>query len=341
VRSADNDVLVRPYAAGDRGALVELLTEVWSRKRDIDREIEQRWWWQHAPPPLYVVEQRAERRLAGLCAFLPFSLRTHGRDVSAAWFVDFYVLPEHQGRGWGRRLTQAVQDRFPITASLSQTAMAYRVFQKMGWRERTPVTVYMHPWAVRGVFPAPARDLRVTTSAPDAARNLAGDLDALWNRVRDAFGAVSTRDSATLLPRFASRPGREYSIVRCHRGEDCAGYMVVRIVPGAAGRRRGLIVDHLAHPDDGAAFKALLSAAASVLIEGGVRRIYCLSSAPQFERILRSRGFLSPDTPIVGRRLRSQRKWLTWTARPDVPPIDPAGWFLTMSDCDLDYTWDG
>ena len=59
----------------------------------------------------------------------------------------------------------------------------------------------------------------------------------------------------------------------------------------------------------------------------------------RIRRILALHGFLSPSAPLVGRLLRSNRKWLTYAATPDADAIDPAAWFLTMGDCDIDYAW--
>ena len=130
----ERDLIVRPYASQDHTRLMALLREVWSHKRDIERHVRDRWWWRWDEPPLYVVEDPAQDTLAGLCAFMPFALRTNGMELPSAWFVDFYVRPKYQGKGLGKRLTQAVQNRHAVTASLSQTAMAYRVFQKLSFQ---------------------------------------------------------------------------------------------------------------------------------------------------------------------------------------------------------------
>ena len=98
-----DEFAVRPYAAGDRGRLLELLKRVWPNRQPLEPHVDRRWWWQFPEPPILVVEQSGTDALAGVCAYMPFNLRTGSRERDAAWFVDFYVRPDHQGRGLGRR----------------------------------------------------------------------------------------------------------------------------------------------------------------------------------------------------------------------------------------------
>jgi GNAT superfamily N-acetyltransferase len=338
----DTGVLVRPYAHDDRAPLLELLREVWPSKRDVGAHVEDRWWWRHDEPPLLVAEQRGPERLVGLCAFMPFTLYSHGAAHPAAWFVDFFVLPSCQGRGVGSLLTRAVQDRFAVTASLSQTEMAYRVFQKLGWSERMPVTLYMHPLPRRWMIRPPAGAYRVETSSVETVGVALASLDDVWFRLHGLYPTTALRTGEQVLSRYAARGTRRYRILLCHTPHSCAGYMVVRDVQplsGGAPAQDGLIVDYLVPPDDPAVFQALLHHAVSSLLETGVRRIYCLSTVPACQQVLTSHGFLSPATPVLGRRLQGNMKWLTYTSTAGTPPVDAASWHLTLGDCDLDYVW--
>ena len=335
-------LIVRPYAAQDSTRLLDLLREVWSHKRDVESDVRDRWWWQWDEPPLYVVEDPARGTLAGLCAYIPFTLRTNGMELPSAWFVDFYVLPDYQSKGLGKRLTEAVQTRHDVTASLSQTAMAYRVFQKLGWSERSPVTLYVHPFPRAWMFRPRSTQHRIVTAAIDASLPVWLDVDALWMRVRGAFPGLAVRTSATLLARYATRGDCRYILVGAYRGQALVGYMIVRVVDAlsnAARPSQGLIVDYLVHPDDTTAFGALLSEAASTLVDRGVNRIYAISTLPACQRVLRARGFLSPATPLLGRSLKGNTKWFTYAAREGTSSPVPAKWHLTLGDCDLDYAW--
>ena len=326
-----DEFVVRPYAAADRGRLLDLLRHVWPNRRPLEPHVDRRWWWQFAEPPILLAEQAPTAALAGLCAYLPFRLRTRGREVDAAWFVDFFVQPNHQGRGIGRRLTQAVHARFALTASLSQTAMAWRVFQKLGWRERAAVQVSMHPWPKPWMFPRRG-GFDVSGHAVDAQLPVAAEIDALWADVASSYPAIACRSSQDLIRRYASHGGRAYDLICARRGSKCVGYMVVRAP--------GLIVDALARPDDSAAFAAMLAEAARRLLELGAVRLHCLVTPLRWRQVLARRGFLAADTPLVGARLRSQTKWLTcFSAEAGVP--EPGDWFVTLGDCDLELAWAG
>jgi GNAT superfamily N-acetyltransferase len=333
---------VRPYAEADRLPLLELMRQVWPRKPEVDQEVNRRWWWRQPEPPLCVVDDPAGQRLVGLCAYMPFTLRARGQDLPSAWFVDFYVLPDFQGHGLGKRLTAWVQERFAVTASLSQTEMAYRVFKKLGWQTRTPVTMYVNPWPVRGLLPKAAGGLRVSSHAIDPGFSAAADLDALWTRLRDAYPSIARRSSTDLVQRYAPREGRRYQLVCAYRGRDCVGFLISRMVESAsdtAPSTQGLIVDYLVGPEDADVFAGLLGAAGNWLLDGGAKRIACLSTVPAFERVMRRAGFFSPNTPLIGRAFRHNTKWLTYHSKVDPSLVDPSRWYLTLGDCDLDEVW--
>jgi len=340
---AEADTLdVRPFVSGDRPRLVDLLCEVWSTKRDVDGHVAERWWWQSDPPPVMVVDDRATGRLVGLCAYIPSVLAGGRRQATCAWFVDFYVRRDYQGRGLGKRLTRAVEERYAVTASLSQTAMAYRVFQKLGWSNRTAVPVLMHPWPKRSLFPGCPAGVRIQAAEIGTVLPDAEAVDSLWARVNEAYPLLARRTSADLRRRYAAQPHRRYTLIRAGRGDECVGYMIVRVVRSRSGRPiapPGLIVDCLVHPDDRETFGALLGEAAAVLTAAGCSRLWCTTTVPSQLALLRSRGFLSPDTPLLGRALTGNTKWLTWVATPAAAWVTSAEWYLTLGDCDIDYAW--
>jgi len=333
---------VRPYAPADRSPLLDLMRQVWPHKAEVAQEVNRRWWWRQPEPPLCVVDDPEGRRLVGLCAYMPFTLRARGQDLPSAWFVDFYVLPDFQGHGLGKRLTTWVEERFAVTASLSQTEMAYRVFKKLGWHERRGVTLYVNPWPLRRLLVKPARGLQFSSCTIDHGLSVAADLDSLWSRLRDAYPSIARRSSADLVQRYAPREGRRYQLVCAYRGRDCVGFLISRMVESAsdtAPGTQGLVVDYLVGPGDADVFVGLLGAAANWLLEGGAKRIACLSTVPAFERVLRGAGFFAPNTPLIGRAFRHNTKWLTYHSKVDPSLVDPSGWYLTLGDCDLDEVW--
>jgi GNAT superfamily N-acetyltransferase len=324
-----DEIVIRPYASEDKARLLAFIRQVWSFKPDVEIQFDNRWWWSVNFPPLLVADDPAANAIVGLCAFMPFTLQARAQEIPSAWFVDFYVLPQYQGKGLGRRLTERVQESFRLTASLSQTAMAYRVFARMGWSARAVVQVYMHPLPMRWMFPTTRGTLRLSNTGPSR-----DDLNRFWERVRQGYELIATREADELLKRYAPGDPRKYMWLTCHRGNECAGYVILRKV-----RSHGLFVDFLVEKGDREAFAALVSDGVRTLMREGVDRIYCLSTDSEWQRLLKSRGFLSSTTPLLGRRLGSQDKYLTYRTESASLTIDPSAWYLTLGDCDLDLAW--
>lgn len=335
------ELAVRPYTRGDKAPLLELIKAVWSYKNHIEMRFNDRWWWQWETPPLYLIEDPHTSTLVGVCGYLPFTLRAGGRELSCAWFLDFFVLAAYQGRGLGKRLTRAVQERFAITASLSQSETAYHVFRTCGWSTRCWIPVYTNLFPLRVMFPSGAGSRTVAAFAMEAPPPIGMDLDGLWTRVRDSYAAIAVRDAASLFRRYASTEQRDYTLLCCWRGTELTGYAVIRLARPTTSARAsiGFVVDYLADPADRETFSTLLSAAARRLLDGGASRIYCASTVPGFARVLRSCGFVSPETPLVGRMLRSRFNMGLTAYRTDADSPDPSTWFLSMGDCDIDAAW--
>jgi len=278
----------------------------------------------------------------GLCAYIPFDLWCWGKRIPCAWFVDFFVLSQYQGKGLGRRLTTIVQERFQLTASLSQSDIAFRVFRKAGWTDRSYARLCVHPFPRVLSCLARISDVYVRCLPADRASEVASDLDSLWETVRDRFGLLSVRDSVSIAKRFVSTPQREYTLLLAYRKQKLVGYMVVRMAnPSSASKRPrvGLMVDYLADPKDGVAFRTLLGEASWLLVRLGAKRCYCLATHPCFQKVLARLGFLSAATPVLGRRLKSFDLGLTYFDSAESNGIDPRSWFLTMADCDIDSAW--
>jgi hypothetical protein len=190
----------------------------------------------------------------------------------------------------------------------------------------------MHPWPKTWLF-RQRHGYDLSRHAVDAKLPVQSELDALWQQVAPAYPALADRGGAAIVRRYASYGGRAYELICAKRGAEVAGYMVLRAP--------GLIVDALAAPDDAGVFGAMLSAASRRLIELGASRLHCLATPPSWRRVLARQGFLSAETPVLGSRLQSQQKWLTFFASHGSAAPDPSEWFVTLGDCDLDIAWSG
>ena len=92
------------------------------------------------------------------------------------------------------------------------------------------------------------------------------------------------------------------------------------------------MADYLTDPEQPGAFAALLREAARWTAGRRVRFLLCMANRPAEQRVLKRRGFLGPDTPLLGARLRQLA--LGFTATRNAPPQWP--WHLTPMDCDMD-----
>jgi hypothetical protein len=260
----------------------------------------------------------------------------------------------HQGKGLGKALTEAITERTPVLASLSQTDAAWKVFQKSGWHPRQTAKLYLCPLPMipgampllRSVLPtAPA--LRMEVAAISGPTD--PELDALWNELRDSFDALVVRDARQLWSRYGMRQDRGYRIIRACRDNRLCAYMIVRVCPPNSlrslkrypmGRHPlGLIVDYLVQPDEPRVFAALLDEAGRTLAARGARSILCLSTVPAFHRPLVVRGYLHGGTPLLARKLSSMNVGFTFFTKPGERELAERRWFLTLGDCDMDLTW--
>ena len=175
------------------------------------------------------------------------------------------------------------------------------------------------------------------------------EFDELWQHLRNSFGAIAVRDAAALQRRYCEQPDRQYTMLRGYRGDELAGYIILRTCPPNSLRSLrkypmpkypiGLIVDYLVDPQDMPLFAAMLDKATTCLLKHGARYLLCLSTVPAFHSILVRRGFLHSGTPLVGSKLSVLRVGFTFTTQLNVEALNNSPWFLTLSDCDTDLLW--
>jgi GNAT superfamily N-acetyltransferase len=343
---------IRPYQDGDRDKLRVLMLEVWP-----DRPVEafeRRWWWHSANPPLTVVEGLENGAIVGLCAHIEFSLYAHGKLQHAAWLVDFFVSDRFQGLGLGKRLTQALMARYPITASLSQTNAAWRAFQKLGWHDRQTAQLYLNVLPlvsaampiVRFFLPdAPILEIRETeilsSSSLEAYED---DIDTLWQKLRYRYDILVSRSTRDIIHRYAPRPDRTYRFTCAYRDNELIGYMVTRLCPSNSLKSLkrfpvGLIVDYLLAPEEDLTFGVLLDRAGQSMVALGAKCLLCLSTLPEFHKRLTSRGYLHAKSPFLGRKLSAMNIGFTYFTEVGLERPSDSKWFLTLGDCDMDLLW--
>ena len=102
-------------------------------------------WWYRSDYSLYeTLVISLEKKIIGQAGLQPVDLRVNGKTISAAWFLDFAILPEFRGKGFGKILNQKLMDTYPhlITFCNSKTL---RIVRKLGWQENSSVMRLARP----------------------------------------------------------------------------------------------------------------------------------------------------------------------------------------------------
>ena len=96
--------------------------------------------------PLVAVENE---RVIGHAGAIPVMVSRLGVVAPAIWFVDFKILPEFQGKGHGKALTEAWMAMCPDRITFcNERSMA--VFRTLGWHENSNACVRSVPFELGG-----------------------------------------------------------------------------------------------------------------------------------------------------------------------------------------------
>ncbi len=84
----------------------------------------------------------------GQLGIIPVNFMFNGNMIRGGWTIDFYVKPEGQRRGIGKKLLQAAFRDFSVLMTLGQTNASFGLFIKCGWHNCASLTHYkklLHP----------------------------------------------------------------------------------------------------------------------------------------------------------------------------------------------------
>lgn len=209
--------------------------------------------------PLVLVE---DERVVGHAGVIPLTLSRLGREATAIWFVDFSILPEFQGQGHGKALTEAWMAMCPDRVTFCNER-SIQVFRRFGWKERSDANVLTQPLelsaplrrfgalgagAGRLLNPAWLAWLRARSSGAPALETAPLPLDAggLAERLDDpsAPGPRVVRDAEWFKWRLLENPRRDEHVLASAGGV----HAVFRLFT-SRGRRRA----HLLHIGPGPA----------------------------------------------------------------------------------------
>ncbi len=150
-------------------------------------------------------------RVVGYAGAIPLRISRLGVQAPAIWYVDFSVLPELQGQGHGKALSEAWMKMCPDRVTFCNER-SIRVFLKLGWHQRFDANVCSLPIELSG--PAASRG----AAAGAIGRLFNGPWRAVLNVLLSSAPNLSVRPlpqhAAALVPLLADATPAETRIVR-------------------------------------------------------------------------------------------------------------------------------
>jgi GNAT superfamily N-acetyltransferase len=338
--SADEYVARRP-SRGDEEALARFAQKIWPRTRPA--VLGARWWW-NAPrePQAWVVEHRPSQAIVALCAARETQLEVRGHRYAAASIGDWYVSPDHSGKGLGRMLVTESSRAHAVMYTTSISEHAATSFSRLGWRGNEALPLFMAPtplMATLGARDGKNVELRFDDIRSNDSPSL-DDLDGLWGSDGPHAPIGVPRNAAHVLSHVALVPHRTYRLLRTYRHGRLTGFGLWRILAKRSFRglpwlRIGLLSDYYVAPSDLDTFRALVAAVSRALIGDGCAFFLALSTQRPHMRALTGMGCASPTLPLLG-------KWLGRLSSRSMHSADldlgrfVDDWHVTFADNDMD-----
>ena len=250
-------------------------------------------------------------RVVGQAGVIPLTLSRLGKQSTAIWFVDFSILPEFQGRGHGKALTEAWMAMCPDRVTFCNER-SIQVFRKFGWKERADASVLTLPLELSeplkrfGPLAGAAGGLlngawlalrRARASGAPALETTPLPLDAggLAERLDDpaAAGVRIVRDAQWFKWRLLENPRRDEHVLASAGGVNA----VFRLFT-SRGRRRA----HLLHvgPGSAPARAGMVKAFARWALERRADDAWAATSEPEL---------LAAGAPLFPRRRPLRFAW--------------------------------
>ena len=277
------------------------------------------WTWQYernpqspSGPVVYVA--RREAHALGQIGTMPVSLWWEGREVRAAWGIDYFVSPDAEGQGHSIALAKAWMQGVDVALALGLAETSYLICRRLGFadlgfvpfhqaildpgaiagkrygtlagRLAAPLTAAMR--LVRKKRPLPA-DMEVRD-----AEAIGADYDALWQTARIGYDACVRRDAGYVRWRYRETPHKQYAIVESRRRGALTGFAVTRH-EDYKGLRLGWIVDLFTAAGDRDSRDALLTTVMQRFEHAGVARVQVLCTSRALVESLKRHGFFAGE----------------------------------------------
>ena len=103
-----------------------------------------RWWYRIGYNKFEPLILSIDNKIIGHAGLLPVDLNILENKVPAIWFVDFAILPEFQGKGFGQILTKEWMKICPNQITFCNN-QSLRIFKKFGWKNNRLTKRFARP----------------------------------------------------------------------------------------------------------------------------------------------------------------------------------------------------
>ncbi len=323
---------IRPYRAGDEGAILELFKRVFG----IDRSLEHwRWKFVENPAGQYIrLAQTPSGELVGQYAGLPARMTWGGKRLVLTQIIDVMVDPRFRMGLKRAGLFSALANRFigdysglnKVSGGFGfPTPGALRIGERVaGYTPLHPVVCLVRDLGGGELsLPVRARLYRIQT-----VERVGRGIDGLWERVRPELPVAIIRDARYLNWRYADCPDVRYTMLSASSRltGTLAGVAILRME--VHGKPVAALVDWLVSRRATGAALALLARCEGVARQAGMERLEAWFPPYSWSyRLLQELGFGPSDTIYH------------FVVLPTSPEVSlewaKDRWYYTMGDSDI------
>lgn len=346
------ETIIRQFERGDTEALLRFLRVAYAGEYRKSNAAFWKWHYLENPNasaddiPLWVVVCADE--IVGQLATIPVKLKAGSGTRAAIWILDFIVREDFRGKGLGKKLVLAAQEKYPTMITLGINEQSAGVFRSLGWVEMG--TIHRHQRLLfagngmkRAAKVAPLRGALNLLSAGFRAglervddrytiKRLAefgAEFDDLWERASSQWPCAVQRDPRTLAWQFQRQPGKEFEIIGLFEKERLAGYAVLffrKAIANSAPAKAA--ISDLCYEQQNAAqiVDALLGLALRRAVERRAASLVTDILDKLVEERLKKHGFW---------RIKRSPQFMVCAAEAREVLTNRENWFLTRGDSDV------
>ena len=284
-----------------------------------------RWWWNAQPVEAMIARHASTGDVAALCGGRRSRLAVKDQVFEATAICDWFVSPEHMGKGLGATLAHALTAEVQAATTMSISNDAVAAFVRLGWTPSPAATIpyYVAPVPVmlahrvrKPRTTAQGLDVALTEISAAACDAIGHELDALWEASRATRPVAMVRDAAALRAHLRLVPHRRYRLATARRGGVLVGYVLSRDLPRSAFPRLGptritFLGDMLTASDHDDAITELVLHTLSAAAHAGQDTALTMTTYRPYGVALAKLGLLSSTHPVLGVRVpRLRTRWM-------------------------------